>query len=131
MKKIFIIIALAISAFAFNSCVEETSDYLFDISIKPSDYDMTWKLCPAYDDIVDACKAAGFECVTSSSSFILRATNKNTAYKKVKGAVNAGMDTYEARPASIEDLYGSSVVVIDYINDKALVMERPYKNKFE
>ena len=131
MKKFFIILAIAISAFTFNSCVVESSDYLFDISIKPSDYDMTWKLCPAYDDIVDACRAEGFECVTSSSSFILRATNKNTAYKKIQRAVNTGMDIYEARPADIEDLYGSSVVIVDYINSQTVVMERPYRNKFE
>ena len=129
MKKLFVVLALLISAALASSCLyEEHGDYMFDVKIRPSSLDMTWKY-DAYNYIYDACVAAGVH--VEGGYFFVMDSNKKAAYQIIKKAVNKGMDEYDAKPAGIEDMSGGEVVVTDELNGGAEVMRRHYKNKFE
>lgn len=113
---------------AFNSCTEETGDHMYDVTTSSDTSTgsyMSYKASGAESTIFKHVKQVATE-VSPSSTYVIINGGKNDCDKKIKAAVNAGMDEVEAGEnyGKLFDLTSTTVVIKE--SDK-VIFSRTFK----
>lgn len=128
MKSMLFVCVVMIMGIALNSCTEESGDHMYDVTTS-SDTSagsyMSYKVSGAEAIIFNHVKQVGTE-VSSENTYVILKGSKGDCDKKIKAAVNAGMDEVEAGAnyGKLFDLSSTTVVIKESDN---IIFSRTFK----
>ncbi len=130
VKNLFLVCLLVAVGILANSCSEETGDYLFDITVSDDTSTASYGsyvVSGAQSTVFKHAKNVGVQPVTPGTMIMVNGEKKECE-KKIKAAVNAGMDEVESQSdyCSLFDI--SDVTVVIKSSDK-VIFSRKFKSK--
>ncbi len=133
LKSLFFVCLLLTMGVVTNSCTEETGDYLYDITVSDNTSTASYNsylASGAQSTIFNSVKKISSQPISESTTVIVSGEKKDCD-KKIKAAVNAGMDEVEAKSdyCSFFDISEVTVVIKSGNDNDKIIFSRKFKKK--